>query len=109
MIIGFIENTNSTFAKINYNGTIGYSKRIYLEDSYSSGGSSSGSGSTMTVVNVQYAIYLRSTPDESSNSNIIMEIPDGAKVTYLGTPNNTFYKISYNGTVGYSKQIYLSW
>lgn len=107
--VGFIENTNSTFAKINYNGTIGYSKRIYLEDSYSSGGSSSGSGSTMTVVNVQYAIYLRSTPDESSNSNIIMEIPVGAKVTYLGTPNNTFYKISYNGTVGYSKQIYLSW
>lgn len=63
---------------------------------------------TMTVTNVKYAIYLRSTPSEASDANIIMEIPVGSKVTYLDTPNNTFYKISYGGTVGYSKQIYLT-
>ncbi len=105
--VGFIENTDGVFAKIRYDGQVGYVKREYLSSSkpYVSSGSSS---STMTVVNVDYAIYLRSSPSESSDSNIIMEIPVGATVTYLDTPNSTFYKISYNGTVGYSKQIYLS-
>ncbi len=105
--VGFIENTDGVFAKIRYDGQVGYVKREYLSSSkpYVSSG---GSSSTMTVVNVDYAIYLRSSPSESSDSNIIMEIPVGATVTYLDTPNSTFYKISYNGTVGYSKQIYLS-
>lgn len=61
----------------------------------------------MTVVNVKHSIYLRSTPYETSG-NIIMEIPVGSTVTYLGTPNGTFYQISYGGTVGYSKQEYLA-
>ncbi len=99
--VGFIENTDSVFAKISYNGQIGYAKREYLS-------SVRQSRSTMTVVNVDYAIYLRSTPSDSSDSNIIMEIPVGATVSYIGTPNNTFYEISYNGTTGYAKQIYLS-
>ncbi len=106
-MVGFIENADSVFAKINYNGQIGYAKRVYLSNSKPSN-YSSYSSSTMTVVNVDYAIYLRSSPSESSDSNIIMEIPVGATVTYLGTANSTFYKISYQGTVGYSKQIYLS-
>ncbi len=104
--VGFIETVDGVFSKISYNGQTGYVKSQYLSSSRPS--SSSSGGSTMTVVNVNYAIYLRSTPSESSDSNIIMEIPVGAKVTYLGTPNSTFYKISYGGTVGYSKQIYLS-
>ncbi len=108
-MVGFVENTDSVFAKIIYNGRVGYVKREYLSYSKpSSSRSSSSSGSTMTVVNVEYAIYLRSSPSESSDSNIIMEIPVGATVSYLGTPDNTFYKISYAGTVGYAKQIYLS-
>lgn len=108
--VGFIENTDSVFAKINYNGRIGYSKREYLSSVSPNAGYSGGKAwsDTMTVTNVKYAIYLRSTPSEASDANIIMEIPVGSKVTYLDTPNNTFYKISYGGTVGYSKQIYLT-
>ena len=108
--VGFIENADSVFAKINYNGRIGYSKREYLSSVSPNSGYSGGKAwsDTMTVTNVKYAIYLRSTPSEASDANIIMEIPVGSKVTYLDTPNNTFYKISYGGTVGYSKQIYLT-
>ena len=107
--VGFIENADSVFAKINYNGRIGYSKREYLSSvSPNAGYSGRAWSDTMTVTNVKYAIYLRSTPSEASDANIIMEIPVGSKVTYLDTPNNTFYKISYGGTVGYSKQIYLT-
>ena len=108
--VGFIENADSVFAKINYNGRIGNSKREYLSSVSPNAGYSGGRAwsDTMTVTNVKYAIYLRSTPSEASDANIIMEIPVGSKVTYLDTPNNTFYKISYGGTVGYSKQIYLT-
>lgn len=105
--VGFIENVDSVFAKIYYNGQIGYAKQIYLS-SYQPNTYSEPRSSTMTVVNVKNSIYLRSSASESSDANIIMEIPVGSKVTYLGTPNSTFYKISYGGTVGYSKQIYLS-
>lgn len=106
-MVGFIERADNVFSKINYNGSIGYVKTEYLS-TIAPGISYSSVGSTMTVVNVAYAIYLRSSPSESSDSNIIAEIPVGATVTYLGTPDNTFYKISYGGMVGYSKQIYLS-
>lgn len=105
--VGFIENTNSTFAKINYNGSIGYVKQDYLS-STSPYDDSVSWASPMRVVNVKHSIYLRSTPSESSDSNIIMEIPLGSIVYYQGEPNSTFYKISYNGAIGYSKQIYLS-
>lgn len=105
-MVGFIERYDNVFSKISYNGSIGYAKSQYLSSSQSS--PKTYSSDTMTVVNVKHSIYLRSTPSEASDSNIIMEIPLGATVTYLGTPNGTFYKISYGGTVGYSKQIYLA-
>lgn len=104
-MVGFIEKTDTVFSKINYNGSIGYVKSQYLSSAIPHQAYSS---STMTVVNVAHSIYLRSTPSEASNNNIIMEIPVGATVTYLDTPDSTFHKISYGGTVGYSKQIYLS-
>ena len=97
--VGFIEYTNNTFSKINYNGTIGYAKTIYLSDYYSS-------TTYMTVYNVKHSIYLRSAPYENPN-NIICEIPLGSVVTYISNGGNGFYKISWNGYTGYSKSKYL--
>lgn len=107
-LIGFIENPDATFAKINYNGSIGYVKQAYLSSDYPIINNYINWNSPMRVVNVKNSIYLRSTPSESSDSNIIMEIPVGSTVYYQDTPNGTFYKIYYNGTTGYSKQDYLS-
>lgn len=98
--VGYIERTNGTFSKINYNGTIGYVKTQYLSDYYSTG------YTYFTVYNVKNSIYLRSTPKEVSN-NIICTIPLGTTVRYMGESSNGFHKISYNGYVGYSKAIYL--
>lgn len=98
--VGFIEYADSTFSKISYNGTIGYAKSEYL--SYGS----VKAYDTMTVCNVAHSIYLRSTPKEESG-NIICEIPVGSTVSYIENANSTFYKISWNGYVGYSKKEYL--
>lgn len=97
--VGFIEYTNNTFSKINYNGTIGYAKTKFLTDYYST-------TTYMTVYNVKHSIYLRSAPVENS-SNIICEIPLGSVVTYISNGGNGFYKISWNGYTGYSKSKYL--
>lgn len=107
-MIGYIEPTDSVFSKINYNGSIGYVKTQYLSYNAPSQKKTYSYGRSMTVVNVKHSIYLRSTPYETSG-NIIMEIPVGATVTYISTPNSTFHEISYAGTTGYSKQEYLAY
>ena len=101
--VGFIEYANNDFSKINYNGTIGYAKTMYLEDYYYT---SSSSSTYMTVCNVKHSIYLRSTPYENS-SNIICEIPVNSSVKFISSASNGFYKISWNGYTGYSKSMYL--
>jgi len=98
--VGFIEYANGTFSKISYNGTIGYAKSIYLSDYYSC------RSTYMTVYNVKHSIYLRSAPKENPD-NIICEIPLGTRVRYLGNASGGFYKIEYDGYIGYSKSIYL--
>ena len=60
----------------------------------------------MTVCNVKTSIYLRNAPVENSG-NIICEIPVGSTVEFLENTNGTFYKIRWNGKVGYSKAEYL--
>lgn len=101
--VGYIETANGSFSKIIYNGTVGYAKTCYLSDSqpyYNQ------TNTYMTVCNVKYAIYLRSQPKENPN-NIICEIPLGSTVEFLENTNGTFYKINWNGNVGYAKSMYL--
>lgn len=61
---------------------------------------------TMYVANVQNSIYLRSMPAE--NSTNITTIPLGTAVGFIADCGNGFYKISYNGSYGYAKAMYLS-
>lgn len=104
--VGYISSANSIFAKISYNGTVGYAKHQYLSSNYY--GSAKAYDNTMYVTNVQDSIYLRSAPAENS-SNIITTIPLGTAVTFIENIDGTFYKINYNGTVGYAKAEYLEW
>ena len=61
---------------------------------------------TYYVVNAEQFITLRVAPNE--NANEIVKIPWNAEVGYIGVANSTFYKIKYNGYVGYAKSYYLS-
>lgn len=98
--VGYIENAGNGFYKIKYNGSVGYSLASYLSpDNYES------APRTATVINAQNFITLRATPSTSANE--LTKIPAGATVTYLGTAENGFYKISYAGMVGYGLQSYL--
>ncbi len=100
--VGFIEQANNTFSKINYNGKIGYSKTEYLSGNHPN---TSPGEIYLTVSNVKHSIYLRKAPND--NGTIICEIPVGSVVRYISTPNNTFTEIEWNGLFGYSKTEYL--
>lgn len=101
--VGFIENANSTFSKVNYNGTIGYIKTKYLSDIQPY---VSNNTDFMEVYNVPHSIYLRTEPIEDS-SNIICEIPVGSTVEYIHSGNGTYYYVYWNGYEGYAKSKYL--
>lgn len=98
--VGFIEVASNGFYKINYQGNIGYALASYLSprrQSYTQ--------RTATVINCDEWITLRSEPSTSAAS--LDRIPLGATVTYLDTATNDFYKVSYNGKVGYALRSYL--
>ena len=107
--VTFISNQDAIFAKIAYQGKEGYVKREYLSSTPPTNTEENTVQYIVYVGNVNYAIYLRSTPSDSSNDNIICEIPLGTPVGFIGQTNQTFSKIHYQGKVGYAKTEYLIW
>ncbi len=104
--VGYIENAGNGFYKINYDGVIGYSLASYLSPVKESTSKTYNSSTTVAkVVNANEYITLRSSPSTSASE--ITKIPAGAYVTYLGVSSNGFYKIQYNGMIGYGLQSYL--
>jgi uncharacterized protein YgiM (DUF1202 family) len=83
-ILGFTE----TWYRVSYNGVTGYIKQGYLTNE------------TM-VREVRTAIYLRSTPTSTTDSNIRLVVPAYGKVTVYGRYTGNWYRVSYKGTSGY--------
>ena len=88
--VGFIENAGNGFYKINYDGLIGYALAQYLSPNKYGG----SSVRYARVVNCRDWISLREYPD--TNSYALRRIP-----------GNGFYRIEYDGIVGYALQAYL--
>lgn len=61
---------------------------------------------TYYVVNCKQSITLRTAPSTSASE--ITQIPLGQAVGYIENAGNGFYKINYDGKVGYSLASYLS-
>ena len=113
-------STENGFYQVIYNGVTGYSLASYLvsyqpseserlERQAGSTVSSKTSGGyrTMYCVNCREYITLRSIPSTSGAD--LAHIPLGASVSYVGTAENGFYEIIYNGRRGYALAQYLSY
>ena len=100
--VGFVSNAENGFYKVSYNGKRGYALASYLS---SSPEQSVSYDNTMRVVNCDEWISLRQSP--STNADRITTIPLGAHVDFISTASNGFYKIRYNGYVGYALASYL--
>lgn len=101
--VGFIEDTNSLFAKVKYGDRIGYVMSQYLSTSMPN----TTVSEWMYVDNVSKAIKLRKQPTENSASYFEIEL--GEEVGFIENVNYEYAKIKYNGTIGYTKQQYLSY
>ena len=105
--VGYIENAGNGFYKINYDGKVGYSLASYLSPNKDTSSSSNNNVvATYYVVNCQQSITLRTSPSTSASE--IVQIPLGQAVGYIENAGNGFYKINYDGRVGYSLASYLS-
>ncbi|MEZ4295012.1 MAG: SH3 domain-containing protein [Polyangiaceae bacterium] len=88
------------FYKIKHNGTIGWSYGQYYEPT----GGSSGNVATTTLTATS-DVNLRKGP--STSYAVLTVVPTGASVKVVNpTPDNGFYNIDYNGTVGWSSGKY---
>ena len=63
-------------------------------------------GQTFYVVNCRESITLREDP--SVYSAEITQIPLGAAVTFLDNAGNGFYRINYDGLIGFALASYLA-
>ena len=84
-----------------YGNKKGYVKAGYFVSDSSSSSSSGSSG--RTTANLR----LRSSGSTNSSSNIITVIPEGKKITILGSYSG-WYKVKYNGQTGYVSSDYVS-
>ncbi len=93
--------------KADANGTLGYISQDYVKlDSGSSGGTQ---GSSTTWVGEVYKewVRMRSTPDLSSQTNVIGDYNVGTRVTILAQTSNGFYQVVVNGVTGYMHKDYV--
>ena len=111
--VSFVESDKDGFYQIVYNGSVGYALAAYLskekpaESAYTSPAQlNTIIYPTYYVVNCRQSITLRTSPSTSAGE--ICQIPLGSAVSYLGSAENGFYKIIYNGSTGYGLASYLS-
>ena len=115
-----LESAENGFYKVIYNGMTGYSLAAYLVSYQPSeserlerpagstvSSNTSGTYRTMYCVNCREYITLRSIP--STGGADLAHIPLGASVSYVGTAENGFYEVIYNGRRGYALAQYLSY
>ncbi|NCB93584.1 MAG: hypothetical protein EOM40_13665 [Clostridia bacterium] len=99
--VTYLDAAENGFYRISYNGNTGYALASYLEF-----GEAETSVSYMQVVNCKKSITLRKTP--STKGEEFCQIPLGEVVEFLGTAENGFYMVSYNGYTGYALASYLT-
>ncbi len=90
--------------KVSYNGKTGYIMGGHFTDDTSRVGAKDAEPSYGTMTTTQ-AVNLRNAAN-SSTSKVLLTIPGGKKVTYVGVSGN-WYKVTYNGTTGYVYKSYV--
>lgn len=101
--VSYVEYAGNDFNLIVYNGKVGYALASYLESPY--GQLQSYVDDVLGVVNCKESITLRTAP--STNAAEVCQIPLGATVEFVSLAGDGFYKVSYNGFVGYALASYL--
>ena len=108
--VGYISENNG-WAKISYNGNIGYMSTNYLATIDSnSGGNNSESNEDSTIKSEKQVtgnrVNFRKGP--GTNYSVITSLNKGTKVGYI-SESNGWAKVNYNGTIGYISVNYIGY
>ncbi|WP_195345959.1 SH3 domain-containing protein [Paraclostridium sordellii] len=108
--VGYISESNG-WAKISYNGNIGYMSTNYLATTDSnSGGNNSESNEDSTIKSEKQVtgntVNFRKGP--GTNYSVITSLNKGTKVGYI-SESNGWAKVNYNGTIGYMSANYIGY
>ena len=101
--IEIIEKLNSGWYKVNYSGKTGYVSSSYV----SINGSTENKPSIVTEKGVTTA-NLNLRVEASTASKIITTIPKGKTIEIIEKLNSGWYKVNYNGKIGYVSSNYVS-
>lgn len=101
--VSFVKAAENGFYQIIYNGKTGYGLASYL--ALSPQERSEAATGYYQVVNCRESITLRTSP--STDAGEYCQIPLGAVVEYQGESSGDFYKVEYEGYVGYALKRYL--
>ena len=102
--VGFISESNG-WAKVNYNGTIGYISSKYLESVNSENNNVETDNTVKADKEVTgSSVNFRKGP--GTNYSIIKTLSKGTKVGFI-SESNGWAKINYNGSIGYISSKYL--
>ena len=98
--VSYLGDAGNGFYKINYDGLVGYALAQYLSSQSPNNYARYG-----TVVNCRQSITLRTAP--SVNAEEIIQMPRGARVRFIESAANDFFKVEYQGMVGYALRAYI--
>ena len=93
-VVSIISREANNWFKVSYKNYIGYVKGGYLADN-------------PDVLYTSAKLRLRSTRDTTSTTNILTEMPRGAKVEVIERTSSTWFFINYDGRTGYALAEYL--
>ena len=97
--VSYVEGAGNGFYKVVYNGNTGYALASYLSSD------TGGSGFYARVVHCNESITLRTSPSTSASE--ICQIPLNSIVYAYEWAGNGFYRVEFNGQVGYALADYL--
>lgn len=113
--VSLTSDRSNGFVGVTYNGTSGYAFAEYLSSGSTSAPAPSpapGSGSVAvgdTVVDtaaVRASLNMRTGP--ATSYSVVMVIPSGANVDIMGSAQDGFYPVRYNGVKGWSSGDWLT-
>ena len=100
-VVEILQEVNKTWAKVRYNGIVGYSDRQYLKRL-----DLPNNALYMAKVKTLYPLSLNIWKEPKKGVSL-GKIPNGATVPVLDEVNSTWAKVQYGDVIGYSDRKYL--
>ncbi|WP_055069923.1 SH3 domain-containing protein [Clostridium massiliamazoniense] len=99
VVVNVIESSNGWY-KVSYNGSVGWIFAQYTTNMTNNNTSNNTTNNSVSKIRVNSPIGLNLRTGAGTNNRIILAIPNNGVATVLGSSNG-WYKVNYNGNIGW--------